>query len=257
MAIPDEDFHPVATGQAAKTVEAHQAPQDVVFYAGWFCPFVQRVWITLEERGIPYQYQEINPYKREAHFLEINPKGLVPAIEHKGRGLYESLVLCEFLEDAFPDPTNEPHLLPADPIDRGHARIWVDYAAKVVVPAHSRLIQAQGAERQRAALEEYYAALRTFAAQIRGPWFLGEQFSLVDVALAPWMVRDWVVAEHRGFSRAAVGNGWKEYVDRLERRESIVKTTSERQHLEVIYGRYLRDEAQSEQAKAIRAGKTF
>ena len=53
-----------------------------------------------------------------------------------------------------------------------------------------------------------------------------EEAEDVDVAVAPWMVRDWVVAEHRGFDRAAVGNGWKEYVDRLERRESIVKTTS-------------------------------
>ena len=34
-----------------------------------FCPYVQRAWITLEERGIPYQYKEVNPYKKENHFL--------------------------------------------------------------------------------------------------------------------------------------------------------------------------------------------
>ena len=34
-----------------------------------FCPYVQRAWITLEERGIPYQYKEVNPYKKEKHFL--------------------------------------------------------------------------------------------------------------------------------------------------------------------------------------------
>ena len=34
-----------------------------------FCPFVQRTWIALEEKGIPYQYKEVNPYKKEKHFL--------------------------------------------------------------------------------------------------------------------------------------------------------------------------------------------
>ena len=34
-----------------------------------FCPYVQRTWITLEERGVPYQYKEVNPYKKEKHFL--------------------------------------------------------------------------------------------------------------------------------------------------------------------------------------------
>ena len=36
-----------------------------------FCPFVQRTWITLEEKGIPYQYNEVNPYKKEKHFLGV------------------------------------------------------------------------------------------------------------------------------------------------------------------------------------------
>ncbi len=34
-----------------------------------FCPFVQRTWICLEEKGLPYQYKEVNPYKKEKHFL--------------------------------------------------------------------------------------------------------------------------------------------------------------------------------------------
>ena len=34
-----------------------------------FCPYVQRTWIALEEKGILYQYKEVNPYKKEKHFL--------------------------------------------------------------------------------------------------------------------------------------------------------------------------------------------
>jgi len=55
----------------------------------WFCPFVQRAWIALEEGKVPYQYKEVNPYKKEVclsvmqsntkpSYLAINPKGLVP-----------------------------------------------------------------------------------------------------------------------------------------------------------------------------------
>ncbi|OCH86631.1 glutathione-S-transferase [Obba rivulosa] len=253
MSIPDAQIHPVATGRAAETVTQHQEPQAVTYYAGWFCPFANRSWIALEEKGIPYQYKEINPYTKDKHFLEINPKGLVPAIEYKGRALYESLVLCEFLEDAYPNHT--PHLLPTDPFERGYARLWIDFVCKSAVPSIQRLVQAQEPDKQRAALEDTLKALRTFTENIKGPWFLGEQFSLVDIVLAPWIIRDYIMENHRGYSREAVGASWKEYAERLEKRESVLKTQSDEEHYVQIYQRYLRDEAQSELAKAIRAGR--
>ncbi|KAL0955839.1 hypothetical protein HGRIS_002041 [Hohenbuehelia grisea] len=273
MGIPDEHIHPTATGLAAETVQRHQEPQDLVFYAGWvrnklsllkvrtavlilygmqFCPFVQRTWITLEEKGIPYQYKEVNPYKKEKHFLDINPKGLVPAVEYKGKALYESLVLCELLEEAFPSHT--PHILPEDPIERARARIWVDHITKAFLPAVFRLLQAQEADAQDKAREEVYAALRTFAKEIQGPYFLGEQFSLVDIALVPWIVRDYIWAENRGFKRSDVGEGYVKYAALAEKRESVLQTQSDKQHYAEIYGRYLTNEAQSEAAKATRAG---
>jgi hypothetical protein len=74
----EEQIHPVATGHAAEIVAAHQAAQPLQFYSGyvllgqnvelsgrWFCPFVQRAWIALEEGKLPYQYKEVNPYKKE------------------------------------------------------------------------------------------------------------------------------------------------------------------------------------------------
>jgi glutathione S-transferase len=64
-AHPDADIYPDATGPAAKIVAAHQKDEPITLYSGWFCPFVQRSWITLEEKKIPYKYVEINPYKKE------------------------------------------------------------------------------------------------------------------------------------------------------------------------------------------------
>ena len=74
-------------------------------------------------------------------------------------------------------------------------------------------------------------ALRTHIKEVKGPWFLGEEFSLADVAIAPWVVRDFVVVKHRGFTREAVGHGWAEYAARLESRQSVIKTNSVRDNL--------------------------
>jgi len=253
--LPDQQIHPVATGNAAKIVAEHQDPQELVFHSGWFCPFVQRTWIALEERGIPYQYKEVNPYKKEPHFLAINPKGLVPAIEYRGKALYESLVLIDFLEDA--SPAAGGSLYPPDPYDKAYARIWIDHISKAVVPGYMRLLQAQDPAAQASAREEFYKALRTISEKVKGPYFFGEQFSVVDVALAPWVMRWYVLAENRGVSFDAVSPEWKAWAEALAKRESVVKTQSDKQHYAEIYGRYLRDEAQSEAAKAIRAGRVI
>ena len=65
-------------------------------------PFVQRVWIALEAKGIPYQYIEVDPYKKPETLLEVNPRGLVPAIRHGNWGCYESTVLLEYVCSSSP-----------------------------------------------------------------------------------------------------------------------------------------------------------
>jgi len=255
MSNLDQNIHSHATGVAAKTAAEHQDPQEIVFYSGWFCPFVQRTWITLEERNIPYQYKEVNPYKKEPHFLAVNPKGLVPAIEYHGKALYESLVLCEFLEDAYPE--HAPRLLPGDPYERAYARIWTDFISKSVMPAFYRTLQAQEPEKQREGRDELYSALGQLAKQRRGPYFLGAQYSLVDVAVTPWACREFLLEEYREYKRADVPDGWKEWADLLEQRESVRKTLSDKEKYTHVYQRYLDDATQSEVGKATRSGKNL
>ena len=154
----------------------------------------------------------------------INPKGLVPAVEYKGKALYESLILCEFFEDAFPD--YKPNLLPSDPVQRAVARLWLDHLTKTFIPAFHRLLQEQEAEKQHSALQELYESLRKLAGSIQGPYFFGESFSLVDVAIAPWIVRDFVLEENRGYKRGDVSSNWKKYAEIVEVRDSVVRTQS-------------------------------
>lgn len=64
-------------------------------------PFVQRVWIALEMKKIPYQYIEVDPYQKPQSLLEVNPRGLVPALRHDDWGCYESTVLMEYVRKTF------------------------------------------------------------------------------------------------------------------------------------------------------------
>ena len=86
-----------------------------------------RVRIALSLKGLDYDLQPIHLRRNEqraAEFLERNPQGLVPALEHDGAVLAQSLAIIEYLEERFP----EPPLLPAAPADRA----WVRALAQIV-----------------------------------------------------------------------------------------------------------------------------
>jgi glutathione S-transferase len=155
----------------------------------------------------------------------VNPLGLVPALEYHGRPLRESTVICEFLEDAFPE--RGPHLLPTDAYERARVRLAVDHISKKVIPAFFQTLQAPAEGEERAdARSALYDALRTLAREVKGPYLVGEELSLADVAIAPFVVRDYVLRDHRGYVRADVGHGWEAYAARLEGRESVRRTSS-------------------------------
>ncbi|GAA5980436.1 hypothetical protein JCM10908_001654 [Rhodotorula pacifica] len=252
--MPDHIDPPHATGAAAETVKAHSSEHPLVFHAGWFCPFVQRVWLALEEKGIEYQYKEVNPYKKEPHFLKINPKGLVPALEHDNKALYESLVLLEYLDDAFPDKS----LRPTDPHEAGLVRLALQQISNVVVPAFYRYVQARDPQAQKEGGEAFVKSLQDLHKQWFLPdstWARGEQFGWVDIALAPWVVRFDLLEKHRNFDVEQVNSTFAAWSRRVLERPSIKATTSLPEDYEKVYRRYFEDTAESEVAKATRKGE--
>ncbi|KAI8630090.1 putative glutathione S-transferase [Xylariaceae sp. FL1651] len=275
MPPPDAELHPVATGPAKQTVDDHSAEQQLKLFAGWFCPFVQRAWITLEEKGIPYQYIEVNPYHKGPELMRSNPRGLVPTLEvAPGKSLYESTVLCEYLEEQYPD--HKPHLLPSDSYERARSRIWMDYVTSRVIPAYHRLLQFQPSSYEGdgdARLDELRAEFRKYLLEFagemadasQGPFFAGNEFGLVDITLLPWGTRLWVFDEFKGGlgipDRGKGGEDkgkwerWRVWLEAVTERESVKKTTSDREHYLPIYKKYADDIAQSEMAKATRAGR--
>ncbi|KAJ7350610.1 hypothetical protein DFH08DRAFT_995269 [Mycena albidolilacea] len=91
----------------------------------------------------------------------------------------------------------------------------------------------------------------------KGPYFLGDEFSLVDVAIVPFITRDYISVDYRNYSREGISAEWKQYADHVEQRERVLKTKSDQDKYAEVYGQYFRDEAQSNAAKAIRAGRVI
>ena len=92
-----------------------------------------------------------------------------------------------------------------------------------------------------------------------GPFFLGKELSLIDLIVAPWAVRLWVFDHFKGGLQIPKGEKWaprwEKWLSAVQDRESVVNTTSEKEHYLPIYRRYADDTAQSELAKATREGK--
>lgn len=273
MAIPDANLHPVATGPAADIVKRHENAQaDHILYSGWFCPFVQRVWIVLEEKKIPYRYQEINPYHKEASFLKLNPRGLVPTLgvptSDGTQPLIESGIICEYLDETFSE--NHPQLLPKDPFKKAKLKISIDYVTSRIIPAFHRFLQHTPDKMYSLAeaRKEFLATLVTWIkdADPVGPFFAGDELSMPDVILAPWAVRFWVFDQFKegGLGVPKEGEGgevekawarWRKWSEAVGKRDSVKATLSEREYYLPIYERYATDTAMSELAKATRAGR--
>lgn len=222
---------------------------------------LQRGWITLQEKHIEYEWKEINPYKKDKEFLAINPKGLVPALVHHGRNLNESQVIMEYLED-IGGPENS--LFPKDPFDRAIARLWMDHVSKKICPAFFKVILAQEKDKQKQAEEELLKALTEFvdAMDEKGPYFFGEFFSLVDIMLVPWLLRQpLILKEYKGFEIPSSGSRtwdrWSKWLEASKNRASVVETTSEAEHYKEILERYANGTAQSEAARTTKAGGSF
>ena len=268
---PDAAVHPSATGPAAAVVAAHQDPQPLKLYSGWFCPFVQRVWAVLEEKQIPYQYIEVNPYNKPESLLKLNPRGLVPTLEYESKPLFESNVILELLEEAYPNQGKS--LLPKDLYERARMRIWIDFVGSRIIPSWHRLLQHQpekhayddaGLTQKR---EELLGHLKTFTKEMEpsGPYFMGAEPTLIDFVASPWAMRMWVIDHYKyGSGIPQEGSGgsdeqtwvrWRKWVSAVESRPSITGIMSEKEYYLPIYQRYADDKAQSELAKATRAGK--
>lgn len=189
----------------------------------------QKVFITLDEKGLDYDTQDLNLFKNEQYdpaYLKLNPKGVVPTLDHDGRIIVESTLICEYLDDMFADPS----LVPEDAYGRAQMRVWSKYIDEGIFEATRELSfsavfrekmktlteeqrqerftnvgDATRGERFRSTYEKGVESTYVFQAiasyeklfknlertleEGGGPWVLGEKYSLADINLMPYVAR--------------------------------------------------------------------
>ena len=188
----------------------------------------QKVRIVLSEKGLEWTGHHIDLLAGEQTdpgYLAIHPKGVVPALVHDGRPIIESTLICEYIDEAFP----EPALRPSDLVERARMRRWarlpddgwhlacgsVSFAAAFARQLRAAYDEAgfaarlaampdrARAARQRQILEHRFEvpfvqdavrfqdrALADMEARLaEGPWLAGDMYSLAEACLTPYLER--------------------------------------------------------------------
>jgi glutathione S-transferase len=86
-------------------------------------PFVRKTRVFFAEKGIPYAYDPVVPFAPPADWKTKSPLGKIPCLEHDGRFLPDSSVICQYVEKLNPTPP----LYPSDPWEYGRALWFEEY----------------------------------------------------------------------------------------------------------------------------------
>ena len=249
----------------------------------------QKVRLTLSEKKLAWTGHHMNLRAGEQHkpeYLKLNPLGVVPTLVDNGRVLIESTVICEYLDDAYP----EAPLRPADPYARGQMRLWMkklddwvhadigtvssciafryQYLQKFPTPeaveAHlANMPSKDKQDRQRANLlkgleSPYFTdAVRRLAhlfgqlnsALEGGPWLVGNEYSLADIGYTPYFLR----IEQLGLGEAIFGERVRAWGKRLMDRPNYSEAVGGRLNPEYLKLFAEKREHATTQARAILA----
>ena len=174
---------------------------QIELFTSRLCPFALRARLALAEKAVQAREIEIDTLNKPAWFLELSPQGKVPVLRHGTRLVWELAVVCEYVDDILRGPA----LLPKDPYERARARMWVRFADSRLYARTEALLHSFDDKLHAAIVSELAEMLgfverHAFAAPRQdGPYWLGAELSLADLAFYPWFEQVCVLERHFGF----------------------------------------------------------
>ncbi|XP_033122026.1 glutathione S-transferase omega-1-like isoform X2 [Anneissia japonica] len=172
-----------ASGEALPPLESGK----LRIYSMQFCPFAQRARLVAEAKGLDYEVINCNLKNKPEWLLEKNPNGQVPALEHDGKVLYESLIVSDYLNDAYPGRK----LKSSDPYKRARDDLIVNQFGSKIIPAYYKAIRATAEDKDAAVQEliEKLSKLEKIITNRATPFFGGQKPTMVDFMIWPWLER--------------------------------------------------------------------
>jgi len=146
--------------------------------------YSHQVRIVLAEKGVAVEINYVDPNNLPEDLLQLNPYGTVPTLVDRELVLYTAHIIMEYLDERFPHPP----LMPVYPVSRGQSRLMMHRIENDWYSVAKKIVKREGdVEAARQELRESILALAPLFNE--HPYFMSEEFSLVDCYLAPLLWR--------------------------------------------------------------------
>ena len=179
----------------------------MTLYSGTTCPFSQRCRIVLFEKGMDFQIMDVDIFNKPEDLAVMNPYNRVPVLVERDLILYESNIINEYIDERFP----HPQLMPADPVMRARARLFL-FRFENEMFCHIDALEKGNQRTADAARNIIRDSLTTISPVFgRQKYMLGEEFSMLDVAIAPLLWR----LNHYGIELPKTAAPLMKYAERL------------------------------------------
>ena len=182
-------------------------------YSGTTDPFSHRCRIVLFEKGMDFQVIDVDLYNKPEDIAVINPHNRVPVLVDRDLVLYESNIINEYIDERFP----HPQLMPPDPILRARARqLLHSFEHEIFVSVVDLEAGGKGLEKARQNIRERLTHLAPIFTKQK--FMLGDEFSMIDVAIAPLLWR----LEHYGIELDKAAAPLMKYAERIFSRQGFI-----------------------------------
>lgn len=192
----------------------------MTLYTNKVCPYSHRVRIVLAEKGVIAEEVEVDPNYPNEDVASLNPYGTVPMLVDRDLVLYESNVILEYLEERFPHPP----LMPVYPVSRARSRLMLIRLDRDWYSIADRIEKGPEADKAAARQELFESILSIAPVFADTPFFLSEEFTLVDCSLAALL---WRLPYYGINLPATEGRPVIQYADRLFKREAFIQSLSD------------------------------
>jgi len=163
----------------------------MVLYSGTTCPYSHRCRFVLFEKGMDFEIRDVDLFAKPEDIALMNPYNDVPILVERDLILYESNIINEYIDERFP----HPQLMPGDPLARARVRLFLlNFEKELFAYVNILENRANGPKPTDKILEKSRNQIRDRLTQLapiflKNKFMLGDDFSMLDVAIAPLLWR--------------------------------------------------------------------